>query len=114
MNKNTNSTRYFSDMHEKSVCKAIGAQQQSNSGAGHFKKGDVVTSSFLIECKTCMKEKDSVSIKREWIEKNKNESFSIRKPNQAICFNFEPEGKNYYVINERLMRYLVEKIEQED
>lgn len=30
------STRYFSDKHEKSVCKALGAVQQSNSGAGKF------------------------------------------------------------------------------
>lgn len=30
------STRYYSDLHEKSVCKALGAVQQSNSGAGKF------------------------------------------------------------------------------
>ena len=36
------STRYFSDKHEKSVCKALNAVQQSNSGAGKFSKGDVV------------------------------------------------------------------------
>lgn len=112
-NTNKDSTRYYSDRHEKTVCVALGAVQQSNSGAGHFKKGDVVTDSFLIECKTCMKPKESFSIKKEWVEKNKDEAFSIRKPNQAICFNFEPEGKNYYVINERLMRYLVSHLEED-
>ena len=34
MNNNTESTRYYSDKHEKSVCKALNAYQQSNSGAG--------------------------------------------------------------------------------
>lgn len=29
-NKNSNSTRFYSDKHEKSVCKALGALQTSN------------------------------------------------------------------------------------
>ena len=89
-NINTESTRYYSDKHEKSVCDALNAIQQPNSGAGKFKKGDVVqkNASMLIECKTCMKDKTSVSIKKDWVEKNKDEAFSIRLNNQAICFNF--------------------------
>lgn len=114
MTKNKDSTRYYSSLHEDSVCKALGARKQSNSGAGHFNKGDVVTNSFLIECKTTMTEKQSVSIKREWVEKNKNEAFSIRKPNQAICINFGPNTNNYYLINEKLMKYLVEKLENDE
>lgn len=112
INKNINSTRYYSDRHEKSVCKALNARQQANSGAGHFNKGDVVTDSFLIECKTSMSEKNSISIKKEWFEKNKNEAFSIRKPYHAVCFNFGPESKNYYCIDEKLMSFLVDKIEE--
>ena len=58
---NKESTRYYSDLHEKSVCKAINAKQQSNSGAGLFNKGDVVNkeASLLVECKTCESEKKS-------------------------------------------------------
>lgn len=114
VNKNTESTRYYSDKHEKSVCKALDAKQQSNSGAGKFNKGDVVTNQFLIECKTVMTPKNSVSIKKEWVDKNKNEAFAIRKPYQAVCFNFEPGGKNYYVINESLMRFLVGSLEDSE
>ena len=115
MNKNKESTRYFSDRHEKSVCKALGATQQSNSGAGNFNKGDVIQheASLLIECKCCMAEKQSVSIKKEWIDKNKQEAFAIRKDNSAICFNFEPDGNNYYIINEKLMKVLVEALQDE-
>lgn len=115
-NNNKESTRYYSDLHEKSVCKALGAVQQSNSGAGKFSKGDVVIPQcgMLLECKTTMTEKQSVSVKREWIEKNKNEGFSIRMPNNAVCFNFGPDTNNYYVINEKLMKFLVEKLIEEN
>ena len=110
--KNRESTRYHSDKHEKSICKALGAQQQTNSGAGHFRKGDVVhnEASMLIEAKTSMTDKDSFSIKKDWIIKNKEESFALRKSNSCICFNFGPDSDNYYVINERLMKYLITKL----
>lgn len=115
-NKNKDSTRFYSDHHEKSICNALGATQQSNSGAGHFRKGDVIhnEASLLIEAKTTMTQKQSFSIKKEWIEKNKQEAFQIRKSNSCICFNFGPEEENYYVINEKLMKFLVKKLVEEN
>lgn len=116
MTNNVNSTRYYSDKHEKSICKALGGVQNSNSGAGLFAKGDVVVSdaSMLIEAKCCMTEKKSVSIKKEWIDKNKDEGFATGYYNQAVCVNFGPGTENYYVINERLMKFLVEKLSEEN
>ncbi len=113
--KNKNSTRAYSDIQEKSVCKALNATQTPNSGAGLFYKGDCVNSSasILIECKTCMKEKDSFSIKKEWLIKNKEEAFSRRLSNHCLAFNFGPNEDNYYIINEKLMKYLVNKLEEE-
>lgn len=112
---NKNSTRYYSDLHEKSICKALGATQQSNSGAGNFRKGDCVRreASLLIEAKTSMTEKSSISIKKEWIDKNKEEGFSQRLENQAICFNYGPNTSNFYIINETLMKFLVEKLDEQ-
>ena len=109
-------TRDYSDAHEKSVCKALGAYQEINSGATKFKKGDVVkkSASLLCECKCCMSPKSSVSIKKEWIDKNKDEAFAMRLSNTCIAFNFEPTGDNYYVINERLMKFLVSCLEKEE
>lgn len=114
--KNENSTRFYSDKQEKSVCKIINGQQTPNSGAGHFNKGDVVNraASLLCECKCTMTPKSSFSVKKEWFEKNKNESFAMRLSNQIVAFNFEPEGANYFVINERLARFLVEKLEEDN
>lgn len=116
MNRNENSTRFYSDKHEKSICKALGAQQQSNSGAGHFRKGDIIhnEASMLIEAKTVMSEKNSFSIKKEWIEKNYAEAFSLRKSNSCICFSFGPGTDNYYVINERLMQYLIKCLSNDE
>ena len=106
--QNKQSTRYFSDCHEKSVCKALNGKQTSNSGANRFEKGDVIVDNMLIECKCAMSEKDSVSIKKDWILKNKEEAFRNRLSNSCLCFNFEPDGNNYYVIDEKLMKVLVD------
>lgn len=116
MPKNKESTRYFSDRHEKSICRALGGRQNSNSGAGNFSKGDVVVpeASLLIEAKCCVSLKNSVSIKREWIEKNRQEAFMSRKDNHVVCINFEPDGSNYYLIDEKLMKFLVSHIVNEN
>ena len=112
--KNKESTRYFSDLHEQSVCNALNGRQTSNSGANKFEKGDVIVDDvFLIECKCSMSDKKSVSIKEDWIKKNKEEAFRNRIFNSSLCFNFKPRGKNYYVIEEKLMKFLVEKIKEE-
>lgn len=65
--KNKNSTRYYSCKQEEQISKLLGGIQNPNSGATLFIKGDVriPDASMLIECKTCMKEKNSFSIKRE-------------------------------------------------
>jgi len=112
MNSNKDSTRYYSDAHEKSVCKALGATQQANSGAGHFDKGDVVQrdASMMIECKCTMSPKDSISLKREWFEQNKKEAYAMHLSNTAVCINFEPNGENIYCINERLMKVLIDAL----
>ncbi len=114
--KNKESTRYYSDLQEKDVCKLLGAYQQPNSGAGKFNKSDVIIpkASMSIECKTVMTPKESFSIKKDWIIKHKQESFSNGLCNQAIAFNFGPNEDNYFVIGAKLMKYLVECLEKEE
>ena len=116
MPKNKESTRYFSDKQEKDVCRKLNATQQPNSGASLFRKGDVINydASLLIECKTCMQDKDSFSIKRAWIDKNKEEAFTQRVFDGCIAFNFGPDKPNYFVINEKLMKFLVEKLTEDN
>lgn len=110
-----NSTRACSDKQEKSVCKDIGGYQQPSSGSGTFRKGDVYQkkASILCECKTVMTDKDSFSIKKEWIKKNREERFTQRLCNSCIAFSFGPGQENFYVIDSKLMKFLVEKLEEE-
>ena len=107
-------TRYYSDLQEKSVANLIEGIRSINSGAGRFGKGDIFKkeASMLIECKCVMSPKNSVSVKKEWIDKNKEEAFSQRLSNGVIAINFEPGGENYFVINEKLFKFLVESLEE--
>ena len=59
-----------------------------------------------------MSEKSSFSIKKEWIEKNRKESKEGRFENAVLAFNFEPDGENFFVIDSKLMKFLVERLEE--
>lgn len=110
-------TRDASNIQEKRVAKKLGGQISPNSGAGKWDKSDIKIpeASISIECKTCMTPKKSFSIKKDWIEKSVNESFINRTDNQVIAFNFDYQDKNdYYVINDKLMKFLVEKLIEEN
>lgn len=107
-------TRKYSKAQESRVAKNLKGKRQSNSGATPFFKGDVVTGQFCIECKTAMKEKQSMSIRRDWIDKIKEEAFAIGKPYWAVAFNFGGLGnqENYYVIDEKLFLRLINYLEE--
>lgn len=109
-------TRKFSSPQEKKVAKATGGKRQANSGATTFRKGDVLTKTFCIECKTATIEKKSVSIQREWIDKLKEEAFAMRRPNWAVAFDFGglESTENFYIISEDLFRELITLKESED
>ena len=103
---NKNSTRYFSNKQEKHVAKAIGGKQVANSGATKFSKGDARNENWLIECKTKTSPSQSISIKKEWIEKNEEEAFAMGKPYSAVCFSFGDLhfDKQYYILNEQTFK----------
>lgn len=104
-------TRYHSKKQEKSVAKAIGGITTPNSGATPYSKGDVKSEKFLIECKTKTSDSQSISVKKEWIEKNKQEMVFMGKDYSAIAFNFGPGQENYYIIDELLFQELIQYIE---
>ena len=105
-------TRFYSNLQERKVAKAIGGKQTANSGATAFYKGDVSTDQWLIECKTCEKVKASFTLKQEWFDKNLEEAFAMNKDYNALCFDFGPNTKRYYVIDERMFKRLVESLKE--
>ena len=109
--KNKKSTRYFSSVQENTIANSIGGNTTSNSGASRFNCGDITTNDFLIEAKTTTKPKESFSIKKEWITKNNLERMQLGKPYCALAFQFAPNTPNYYVIDEKLFKKLLEYLE---
>lgn len=111
---NKKSTRYFSTKQEKQVAKATGGKRTANSGATTFSKGDISTELFLLECKTTTKPVNSFSVKKEWIDKNKQEALAMRKYYSAVVIQFEPDGDNYYIIDQRTFQTLLRLLKEEE
>lgn len=103
-------TRFYSNRQEKSVAKAVKGKQTANSGASDFTAGDIQTDLFLLECKTKTQDSKAFTIKKEWFEKNKEESFAMGKPYSAVVINFG-DGENHYIISEKLFKRLLEHLE---
>ena len=107
-------TRSFSKKQEDYVAKRFGGERVKNSGATMFAPGDVTLDKFLIECKTKMSPSASMSIKKEWLEKNVSEALFRGKPYNALAFNFGPDEKNYYIISEELFEILLDKLNEDN
>jgi hypothetical protein len=93
-------TRFFSTKQEQQIATTTGGQATPNSGATMWQKGDVLTQKFLLEAKTKVKPSESITLKKEWFQKNKEEALFMGKPYSALVFNFGPDQENYYVIDE--------------
>ena len=100
-------TRFYSAKQEEAVAKATGGRRSKNSGATMFDKSDVSTDKFNLECKTKTSHSESISIKKEWFEKNKEEALFMGKPYSAVVFNFGPDEENHYIIDEYLFLELL-------
>ncbi len=84
----------------------------SNSGAPKFLGGDVQTDEWLIECKTTTcTTKASFSIKKQWLEKNKEEAFAMGKSYNALCFDYG-DAKRYYIVDEKTFIKMKEAMEE--
>ena len=107
-------TRFYSNKQEKTVAKSLGGKKVANSGATSFNKGDVIAGDFLIECKTTTAtSKASFSIKREWLEKNREEAFAMGKHHNALAFQYGEGKENYYVLDERQFKEYMFLLEEE-
>ena len=107
-------TRFYSNLQEAKVSKRIGGRRTPNSGATAFIKGDIQTKSFIIECKTCTEARESISIKKEWLDTLKKEMMANGKTNFALFFNFGGiySDENYVIIKEKDFLILKEYMEE--
>lgn len=107
-------TRSYSSKQEKQIAKTLDGNCTPNSGATKFSKGDVLTDKFLLEAKTKTTESKSISIQKEWLQKNEKECLFMGKPYSALIFNFGPDEKNYYIIDEYLFQELVDYLNNKE
>ena len=106
-------TRYYSNLQESAVAKALKGSKTIASGSTPFYKGDVtVDDLLLIECKTKTSQSASISIKKQWLIKNDIEALTMGKKYSALAFNFGPDECNYYIIDEQLFIQLIEYIKE--
>lgn len=101
-------TRYYSKKQESAIAKAVAGKRVANSGATLFAKGDIALDDWLIEAKTKIQDSDSMSVKRDWIHKNRDEAFAMGKNHSAVAISFG-DGESHYIISEydflRLLQY---------
>jgi hypothetical protein len=55
-----------------------------------------------VECKTKTTPSESISIKKAWLQKNREEAVFNGKPYNVLAFNFGPDEPNYYILDESL------------
>lgn len=106
---NEDSTKYWSSRQEGYIAKLLGGYIQPGSGAGKFKKCDVIVNNkLLIEAKTATTEKQQFTIKKEWLLKLRHEVIMSHKCDGVLAFNFGGEnGNNYFILNEsQFLSYL--------
>lgn len=106
-------TRFYSTKQEKRVAKVIDGKRSANSGASMWQKSDVTNDLFAIECKTHTELRNQFTIKREWIDKNREEAFQMGKHHSALAIDFG-DGVQHYLISERDFLYLLEKLREEE
>lgn len=91
-------TRFYSNKQEELVALLMGGKRCPNSGAGHWKKGDIIVDEMIVECKTKTKPSTQQTIKKEWIDNLRHECLAMGKSEWAIVFDFGNLGDEYAVI----------------
>ena len=104
-------TRYYSKKQETSVAKVVNGKTIANSGATPWQKGDVISDNILVECKTKVSDSKSISIKEDWLIKNKHEALFMGKEYSILAFNFGPDKPNYYILDEPTFQEFKEFLE---
>lgn len=101
-----NDTRAKSSKQEKRIAKAIGGKQVVGSGSTPFLKGDVIAGKLFVEAKTKMEPSKQITVKKEWLEKAKEQMFSTRKEEYTVAISFG-EPKEYYIVEDTYFERLL-------
>lgn len=91
---------------EARQAKQHGGRRQPGSGNKWGRPGDIIAGDYLIECKTKEKPSKSFTVKKEWLEKNKQEAFLLDKY-PMLVFSFG-DATDYVVMEAKQFWGLIE------
>ncbi len=101
-------TRDYSRKQEEFVALMLGGELTPNSGAGTWKKGDIIKDDMIIECKTKTSPSTQQTIKKDWIDTLRKECLATGKSEWAIVIDFGNIGDEYALIPLALFQELLE------
>ena len=93
---------------EEKLAKFFGGSRTPRSGGGGFVKGDVLSDNWFIEGKTNVKPAESYSVRKEILEKMDHERAEMRKPYAALAIELGESRDDYFVINRRTMKGILD------
>jgi hypothetical protein len=99
---------------EERIAKLFNGSRTPQSGGGKWKKGDVHSDSYLIECKTTIEPKLSYSIKKVVLDKAKHEARQMGKRTSILAFTLGEAFTDYFVVDTDFIndfKYLKEGIQ---
>lgn len=99
-------TKKVSIKQEERVARLFSGNRTPQSGGGKWKKGDVLSEDFLIECKTTLSVRTSYSVSRSILDKADEERREMNKPFYALAFTFGTE-EDFFVVDTKAMKYLL-------
>lgn len=110
-------TKKLSTKQEKQLAKQLDGKRQPNSGATLFQKGDVILKKYgiLLECKTKMDSSKSFTIKKEWLEKNKEDAFGMGciPSRSTMAFDFGDDDGTYFIISYKFFKEILSLLEND-
>ena len=89
---------------EQRISKLFGAMRTPRSGGGPWKKGDALSGTFFIECKTTLKPSLSYSVNKQVLDKMEHERAEMHKPFSALAFTLGEQREDYFVLDKRTMK----------
>ena len=99
---------------EKRIARLFGGETTPRSGAGAWKKGDILTGGedgWLVECKTTVAPAKSFSVQKSVLDKADKERAQMRKQNLALAFTLGDNFDDYFVLDKRVMSSILSQHE---
>lgn len=89
---------------EVRIAKMFGARRSPQSGGGAWKLGDVLSTDWLVECKTTTTPKDSYSVRKDILDKADHERAEMHKSYFALAITLGEQYDDYFVLSKKTMQ----------